>query len=185
MFDRFIKLLYFLSWYFVGMATFSYATWLSDLLEDDNLLQVCELGEKVLKSFNHDLKKLEDWVGRCEIKFYLGQFLYHNDRDFLDCCRIFYLIKIFKNIPLTKEVESRAAASFIVGLNCLNDLINLFHISMTRYDLTEEEHNFLASLDYNELIRKIRTSRKDTPQQSSEPADIVQPKSTKTSCSLL
>jgi len=167
------------------MATFSYATRLSDLLEDDNPFQVCELGEKVLRKFNYDLKELEDWVGRCEIKFYLGQFLYHNDRDILDCCYIFYFIKTFKNIPLIEEEETCALSSFIVGLDHLNDLINLFHISMTRYGLTEEEHNFLASLDYNGLIRKIQASSQDTSQQSSEPADTVHPKSTKTSCSLL
>lgn len=56
---------------------------------------------------------------------------------------------------------------------------------MTYYGLTEEEHNFLASLDYYELIRKIRASRQDTSQQSSESVDAQQSQSTKTSCTLL
>ena len=82
MFDKYIKLLYFLSGYFVGMATFSYATRLSDLLADGNLLRVCELGENVLRKLNCDLNELDNRVSLLGIKFYLGQFLYHNDRDF-------------------------------------------------------------------------------------------------------
>ena len=68
MFDRFIKLLYFLSWYFVGMATFSYATQLSDLLEDDNLLELCKLSEKILVIFNKDLNELDREIKKFGIR---------------------------------------------------------------------------------------------------------------------
>ena len=50
---------------------------------------------------------------------------------------------------------------------------------MTQFCLTEEEHNFLASLDYNELIREIGASCQDTLQQSSKPIDIQLAKPTK------
>ena len=181
MFDRFIKLLYFLSWYFFGMATFSYATQLSDLLEDDNFLQVCELGEKVLKSFNYDLKESEKRVNQCEINFYLGQFLYHNDRDFLDCCFVFHLIKTLKSIPLSEEEDFCITRSGLKALQYLYELFCLYKISMPCFNLTEEEYNFLTTLNYHELARKIRACQ-DTQKQSSEP---VQPKSTKPSCTLL
>lgn len=183
MFDRFIKLLYFLTWYFLGMVTFSYATRLNDLLDDNNLLHVCELSEKILRKFNYNLNELDERINRWGIKFYLSQFLYHNDRDFLDCCCIFYLIKTFKNIPLTKEEEARNVVSFIVSLDHLNNLVNLFHIHMTQFGLTEEEHNFLANLDYNELIRKIRAFQENDSQHLQKNAPQSQP--IKTSCTLL
>ncbi len=185
MFDKSIKLLYFLGGYFVGMATFSYATRLSDLLADDNLLQVCKLGENVLRKLNCDLNELDNRVSRWGIKFYLGQFLCHNDRDFGDCCRIFYLIKTLKSVPLTEEEEVCITRGFIKALQYLYELFCLYKISMPCFGLTEEEYNFLATLDYHELARKIRASGQDSPQQSPESVDAQQSQPTKTSCTFL
>lgn len=55
---------------------------------------------------------------------------------------------------------------------------------MTQFGLTEEEHNFLTSLNYHELVYKIRAFQQNDSQQS-EPESALQSQPTKTSCTLL
>ena len=83
------------------------------------------------------------------------------------------------------EEEVCITRGFIRALQYLYELFCLYKISMPCFDLTEEEHNFLASLDYNEIIRKIRTSSQDASQQSSESVDVQKPQSPKTTCAFL
>ena len=184
MFDKSIKLLYFLGWYFVGMATFSYATRLSDLLDDDDLLRICELCENVLLRDGSDLNVFKNKI--LENKIYgLHQYLHHGDRDIYATYLIFYQMNLLKNLSFLETEENLIINSFICALEHFNILINIINRSMTQFGLTEEEHNFLASLDYYELIRKIRASRQDTSQQSSKPVDVPQHQPTKTSCTFL
>lgn len=184
MFDKSIKLLYFLGGYFVGMATFSYATRLSDLLADDDLLKICELCENVLLRDGSDLNVFKNKI--LENKIYgLHQYLHHGDRDIYATYLIFYQMNLLKNLSFPETEENLIINSFICALEHFNILINIINRSMTQFGLTEDEHNFLASLDYDELICKIRASRQDASQQSSESVDAQQSQPTKTSCTFL
>lgn len=142
MFDKSIKLLYFLGWYFVGMATFSYATRLSDILENDNLLQVCKICENALIRKNYDLSTLKKCILENNVHG-LHFYIHHGDRDAYDSYKIFYQMKLLKNLSFSEKEEFLIIDSFICALEHFNILINLINRSMTQFGLTEEEHNFL------------------------------------------
>ncbi len=185
MFDRFIKFLYYLGWYCVGMATFSYATRLSDLLENDNLLRFCKICEDVLIKYQYDLYELDDRTKRWEISFYLGQFLGHNDRDFLDCCRIFHFIKTFKHEPLSEEEDSLSLKAFqyafryfIMNRQCCIDLY--FQNS------PQEDINFLNSLFFVDIMKKLKEIKDENNScLQSNSIDTLQTSSAKIFCTFL
>lgn len=185
MFDRFIKFLYYFGWYFVGMATFSYATRLSDILEDDNLLQVCKICENVLiREYNYNLTELKEKI--TIDKFYrLSYLLKHNRQEFKYCCEIFYHMKIIVNFPLTSAEEIFVIKVLKEAIFNLGTAISFGHcagqLQWLTFNLTPKEIAFINELHlityyYKECEKVLFLS---------EPENAPQSQPTKTSCTLL
>lgn len=183
MFDKSIKLLYLLGGYFVGMATFSYATILNNFI-DDKLLHLFNICENVLvREYNYNLTELKEKI--MTDKFYRLNYLSkHNRLEFKYCCEIFYRMKIIVNFSLTSDEEIFVIKVLKEAMLNLGTAISFGHcagqLQWLTFNLKPEEISFISELrliNYYKKCEEILILL--------EKENILQSQPTKTSCTFL
>ncbi len=113
---------------------------------DEPFYQLCTICEKALINSGRNIKELNNDILQVFGKrTFLRTYLYHNDRNFTDCCEIFYFIKNFKDSSLTAREQKATLYATEVALNYL--MKHLYAFSFPEYKLSEEDIHFVTSLD--------------------------------------
>jgi hypothetical protein len=186
MIKNFTKLSYIITLFTTMIVQGDY---LSDFV-DEPFYRLCTICEKALINSGRNIKELNNDIIQVFGKStFLRKYLYHNDRDFTDCCEIFYFIKNFKDSSLTAKEQKLTLFVTEVALNYL--MKHLYVFSFPEYKLSEEDIHFVNNLNlksYREqctpLALKIPTEEaSNTPSKTEENTPI--PNTKIDSCALL
>lgn len=160
------KMIKFIGWFWVLVITpvlNSHAGALKEVFAVENILPLCAICEKIGGPYDSS-----------EVSA-LSRFLYHNDRDFSDCCRVFQLCKTLSDSSvLENKVE-------LQGIKCIRYVLAYLHtwkagiLSGYRDKLDESDYNFIEKLDILPIIKKIKEieqKEEDRKVSTSSPCNI-------------
>lgn len=147
---------------------------LSDLV-DEPFYRLCNICEQVLIDLGIDLKNLDDEIVHVFGKrTFLKNYIHHNDRDFVDDCKIFYFVKNYESTFLSEEEQQYMLHALSVAL---------FHFDLEKkcchvFISSQNDANFVKSLNlenyYNKCISlkvkmKLKTSNASIQTEENTP----------------
>lgn len=148
----------------ISLISQGYASPLKEIFEMKEISSLYNICEKI------NIKTITDDISG------LSRFLYHNDRDFDDCCQVLILCKRLSDKPELKNTEESLC---VKSVKCI--LAHLLKIksciySIYRDKLSESDCEFFEKLDVSCLIRKINKleqDRKAKTEGDSSPCTIL------------
>lgn len=85
----------------------------------------------------------------------LDHFLWHNDRDFLDCCQIYNFCKYLASIDISSDTEKQCLTCLKYVLAYLTTKKQAI-LHVYKHRITKKDSEFLKKLDEMGLLSKIR-----------------------------
>lgn len=127
----------------ISLISQGYANTLNEIFEIKEISSLYNICEKINKRIIGD-----------DISV-LGRFLYHNDRDFDDCCQVLMLCKRLSDKPELKNTEESLC---VKSVKCI--LAHLLKIksciySLYKDDLSASDCEFFEKVDVSYLIKTI------------------------------
>ena len=179
------KLLVLLTYFLLGIATFTHATCISEVFENEDVLHLCKLAEK-LYDFSYELN---EGLQPGAIQSYCSSFVHHNDRDLSDCCELFYTMKLCKDIPLERDDDRCAFRVLWLALRYFNSTFIHFCLIYIK-DISQDDIDFLNSqfpTRISEKMKEIASKyyRIDPSDTQQAPTKATQQAPKKSSCTIL
>ena len=183
MVKRFMRLFYII---LLFPAVIAQGDCLSDFV-DEPFYQLCTICEKALINSGRNINELNnDIVYVFGKRNFLRSYIYHNDRDFKDCCEIFYFVKNYKDTFLSKEEQHYMILALSIALLYFCQEKDYFCKVFT---LSQDDANFVKTINLENYYKRCRLLKIPTEEASNTPSKTEEntsiPNTKIDSCALL